>query len=510
MRKIRQVLKLHHEHNYSQRTIASSLGISRNSVADYLTRATLAHLNWPLPADMDDASLEIHLFPTSRVISKLQDFEPDCAIVHQEMKAKGATLKVLYEEYLTVYPDGIGYSTYCERYRDYKKQLNPVMRQIYKAGEKVFVDYAGPTMKVFDPKTGNTRLAQIFVGVLGASNYLYAEAHWSQQLPDWIAAHIRMYEHFGGVPAAVVCDNLKSAVTKASRTDPDVNAIYQNLAEHYGMIVFPARAYKPEDKAKVENGVLIIERWVMFVLRKRLFTSLGELNEAIKLLLSDINKRPFKKLPGSRLNSFNTIDYPAMQALPAVPFVYAEFRKVRIGMDYHFTYQNCIYSVPYTLCRKEVELRITSTTIEVLHKGNRVASHIRDPNRVTSTNPEHMTEAHRQFGRWQSNDLLIWAEAIGPHLLEFVKKLVLTIRIQGQGYRTSLSIKKLAAEFGAVRLNAACERLMIISSNKISIKSMASLRSILRNRLDQQVITTSDVQEATFDHPNVRGAKYYH
>lgn len=510
MRKIRQVLKLYFSQHYSQRKIAKSLAISRDAVADYLTRAATAHVVWPLPSEMDDTELESFLFPIKTNNTRTHKYEPDCTLIHRELKVKGATLKILHEEYIAIYPNGMGYSMFCGHYRIYRKSLTPSMRQTYLAGEKVFVDYAGPSMKVTDLKTGLIQTAQIFVGVLGASNYIYAEAHWSQQIPDWIAAHVRMFEHFGAVPAMIVCDNLKSAVTKVSRTEPILNTTYQNLAAHYDTIIFPARPYKPKDKAKAENGVLIVERWIMFRLRKQLFTSLSALNDAIKALLVDVNNRPFKKLPGSRQASFESIDLPAMQLLPSTPFVYAEFRRVRVGVNYHFDHKGYLFSVPYLLCGKQVELRITVNTIEILYQHKRIASHVRDPNKLVTTNPEHMPEAHRQFGRWQNDDLLIWAEQAGNHVLAFTQKLLPSIHIQARSYRASLTIKKLAEEFGAERLNAACERLLAISINDIRFDALTRLRSILRNRLDQQAISESDLNEATFNHPNVRGADYYH
>jgi len=511
MKKIRQVLKLHYEQQYSQRKIAQYIGISRDSVSDYITRAIVANISWPLPEEMDDVKLEEYLFPSMSVKQPLNFPEPNCTIIHQEMKTKGATLKVLHEEYLSMHDgQGLGYSTFCERYRNFKQALSPVMRQTHIAGEKVFVDYAGPTMSIVDLQTGYSQSAQIFVGVLGASNYTYAEAHWSQKLPHWIAAHTRMFEFFGAVPAMIVCDNLKSAVKVASRIDPLANGVYQNLTEHYGMTIFPARPNEPKDKAKVENGVLIVERWIMFRLRKRIFTSLKALNDAIAELLAELNHRPFKKMPGTRQSCFESIELPAMHALTSIPFVYAEFRKVRIGLDYHFSYDGYFYSVPHALARKEVELRITANTIEVLHGGRRIVSHVRDPNKVTSTKPEHMTEAHRQVGHWQADDLLFWAEQVGEHTLNFTKQLLASIRIQIQGYRASLSLRKLAKEFGEARLNLACQRLMSIAPSQINTSSTTRLRSILSNRLDQQPVSNNDVLEASFEHSNIRGADYYH
>lgn len=505
MRKIRQVLRLHYEARLSKRAIASSLAISRDAVTDYLTRAAATKLPWPLPPEMGDAEIEQWLFPAVAIGTSARKPEPDWSVVHQELKRKGATLQVLHEEYLAEHSDGMVYSFFCERYRDFRKSLKRFMRQTYQAGERVFMDYAGPTVSITDYFSGEIRQAQIFVGVLGASAYIYAEAHWSQKLPDWIAAHVRMFEHFGGVTAVVVCDNLKSAVTKASRSEPVVNPTYQNFADHYGTVILPARPRKPTDKSRVENSVLIIERWILFRLRKRIFTSLGELNDAIGELLVDVNARPFKKLPGSRQSAFESIDRPALMPLPESRFEYAEFRKVRVGLDYRIHVDECPYSVPFALCRQEVELRITATTVEILHRGKRVASHIRSANQIPVIDPQHMEAAHRHFGQWQAAQSLEWAQQTGANVHEFLQRLLANSRTHEQGYRVSNGLKKLEQEFGGERLNAACQRAIDIGAT-----SLANIRSILRNGLDKQPDAGNTDQEAAFEHPNVRGAKYYH
>lgn len=505
MRKIRQVLRLHHEAHMSRRAIATSLGVSRDAVTDYLTRAAAARLGWPLAPDMDDAALEQRLFPPLSGKEPARKPEPDWAVVHEELKRKGSTLQVLHEEYLVEYPAGINYSLFCERYRDFRKSLKSHMRQTYRAGERVFMDYAGPTMPIIDRASGEVRRAQIFVGVLGASNYIYAEAHWSQKLPDWIAAHVRMFEHFGGVPEVIVCDNLKSAVIKASRTEPVINAAYQNLADHYGTVILPARAYKPKDKAKVENGVLIIERWILFRLRRRVFGSLGELNEAIRSLLTEINLRPFQKLQGNRQSVFEVIDKPALLPLPEGKFEYAEFRKVRVGLDNYIEVDGRAYSVPHALRGREVELRLTVATVEVIYKGQRVASHVRSAGDKPATDPLHMEAAHRHFGLWNAVESLEWAQQIGAEVHGFLGLLLAAARTHEHGYRATLAMKKLATEFGSERLNAACQR-----GIEIAATSPSSIRSILKNGLDKQPSEKTRLQEAAFEHPNVRGSDYYH
>lgn len=420
MRKIRQVLRLHFENHQSRRAIAQSLGISRDAVADTLTRAAAAGLSWPLPEGLDDADLEPRLFPAVAAGGVKRKPEPNWAEAHQALKQKGATLQVLHEEYLAEHPDGMVYSLFCQRHRGFAQTLKRYMRQTYVAGERVFVDYVGPTMTVADQLLH----AQIFVGVLGASSYIYAEAHWSQSLPDRIAAHARMFEHFGSVPAVVVCDNLKAGVTKASRTEPVVNATYQDMADHYGTLILPARAYKPKNKAKAENGVLIVERWILSRLQKRGFASLGELNAAIRELLAEANARRFQKLPGCRQSAFETIDRPAMQPLPASPYEYAEFRKVRVGLDYHVEVNGVRYSVPFGLARRDIELRITAATIEVLHRGRRVASHARQVGTAQVTDPQHMEAPHRHFGQWEAGHALEWAGQTGEHVRRFLAVLL--------------------------------------------------------------------------------------
>lgn len=504
MRKIRQVLRLAHEDGISRRSIAHSLGLSRDAVTDTLIRAAAARLTWPLPDELDDAQLEQLLFPSAAAPMR-RKAEPDWALIHSELKRKGATLQALHGEYLAGQPDGMGYSHFCSGYRTWAKTLKRYLRQTHVAGERVFVDYAGPTLRVTDRASGEIRHAQIFVGVLGASNYTYAEAHWSQRLPNWIAAHTRMFEFFGGVPAVIVCDNLKSAVIKASRTEPEINPAYQNLADHYGALILPARPYKPKDKGKVENAVLVVERWILFRLRNQVFGSLAELNTAIRVLLGDLNARPFQKLPGSRRSTFESLDRPALRPLPAQSFEYAEFRKLRVGLDSRIEVDGCAYSVPFGLCRQAVELRLTANTIEILHRGRRVASHARSGGSEPVIDPQHLEPAHRHFSLWDANRGLDWALTIGASVHGFLQVLLAAARLKEHGYRAAQGLKKLEKLYGPERLEAACGRALEIGANALS-----SVRSILRTGLDQQAKTETTQQEAAFDHPNVRGPRYYH
>jgi transposase len=501
MRKIRQILRLAHEDSISRRSIARSLGLSRDAVTDTLIRAAAAGLTWPLPDGLDDAQLEARLFPSTAAMMR-RKVEPDWAAIHNELKRKGATLQVLHEEYLTRQPDGMSYSHFCKGYRTWAKTLKRYLRQPHTAGERVFVDYAGPTMRIIDRASGEIRHAQIFVGVLGASNYTYAEAHWSQQLPDWIAAHVRMLEFFGGVPQCIVCDNLKAAVTRASRTEPLVNDSYQNFASHYGTIIVPARAYRPKDKAKVEGHVLIVERWILFRLRKHVFTSLGELNAAIRELLLDLNTRPFQKLPGNRVRAFETVDRPALRALPTAPYEYIEFRRGRVGMDRMVDVGGRLFSAPPRLVNALVDIRVTAGVVELLHGGRRVASHARTTGAAPVVDPAHVPAADHAYANWSPQRELDWAATIGPRTSDFVVARLVDVGNKTVGYRLGLRLRKLAGEFGATRLESACVRALAIGA-----ASTSSLHAILTNRLD---LAAPDVIEADFSHENVRGPEHYH
>ncbi|MDP6951909.1 MAG: IS21 family transposase, partial [Alphaproteobacteria bacterium] len=396
MRKIRDVLRLHHAAALSNRAIGRAIEVSASTVSDCLGRARAAGIGWPLPEGMSDNALEQALYGCGANPPSGPRPLPDFAAVHRERRRKGVTLMLLWEEYKAAHPNGLMYSAFCERYRAWRDHLDVVMRQTHRAGDKLFVDYAGQTMPVIDRITGKVRQAQIFVAVLGASNSTYAEATWTQSLPDWVGAHTRAFTFFGGVPNIVVPDNLKSGVTRAHRYEPDLNPTYQDLATHYGLAVVPTRARKPRDKAKVEVGVQHVERAILAVLRNRQFFSLAELNAAIAELLARLNQRPFKKLPGSRLSQFEAIDRPALKPLPATAYEYAEWKQARVHVDYHIEVQRHYYSVPHHLIKRQIDVRITAAAIECFHKGQRVACHRRDdtPGRHTTV-PEHMPENHR-------------------------------------------------------------------------------------------------------------------
>ena len=374
LRKLREILRLKFDSNLKNRAIARSLKVSAGTVSNYTRAFTASGLSWPLAEDLDDDKLESLLQATTSTNSQCDLVLPDFALIHQELKKKGVTLQLLWEEYQAIYgPRAYKRTQFCDLYRHWRQHLSVVMRQTHKAGDKLFIDYCGPTMPVIDAATGEIQQAQIFVAVMGASNYTFAEATWSQRLSDWTSSHVRAFSYFGGVPALLVPDNLKSCTKKACRYEPDINPTYANLVSHYGTAVLPARPIKPRDKAKVENGVLLVERWIMARLRNQKFFSLVELNQAIEKLLIILNEKPFKKLPGSRRSQFEVIDKPALKPLPTKPYTYTEFKKTRVNIDYHIEIDCHYYSVPYKLVKQAVEARFSTNIVEIFHVRHEVA-----------------------------------------------------------------------------------------------------------------------------------------
>ena len=507
MRKVREVLRLAQEAGLNQRQVARSLSLSPTTVGEYLRRAETAGLTWPLPPELDDAQLEAQLYPLPARGKDDTRPMPDWAEVHRELKRKGVTLLLLWQEYKAIHPDGLQYSQFCDRYRYFAGKLDLVMRQHHRAGEKLFVDYAGQTVDVVDRSTGEVREAQIFVATLGASNYTYAEATWTQALPDWCASHIRTFEFMGGVAELLVPDNLKSAVTRPCRYEPQANATYEDLAAHYRTAILPARVRRPRDKAKVEQSVLLVERWILARLRNQIFFSLNELNAAIRALLGELNERPFKKLPGCRRTLFEQLDRPAMIALPAERYSYAEWRKARVHIDYHVEVEGHYYSAPYQLVKQALDVRLSANTVELFQRGKRVASHRRSALKGRHTTvAEHMPRAHRQYASWTPERLVRWAEKSGPATAELVSTILASRKHPQQGFRSCLGLMRLGKTYTDQRLEAACQRALALGA--VSFKSV---QSILKTALDQQPLPeTSTQQSLPIDHPNIRGSKYYH
>jgi transposase len=503
MRTIKEILRLRWEAGLSYQAIAVSCRKGQTTVRDYLLRAEAAGLSWPLPEGMDEEALEQLLFPPTAASSRRRP-EPDWATIHQELRRKGVTLALLWQEYKAAHPDGYQHSRFCQLYQQWASGLEPVLRQHYVAGEKLFVDYAGQTVPVVDRHSGEVRQAQIFVAVLGASNFTYVEATWTQGLADWIGSHRRCFEYLGGVPALIVPDNIKSGVTSPCFYDPDLNRSYQKLAEHYGTAVVPARIRRPRDKAKAEAGVQGAERWILARLRHRRFFSLGELNQAIRELLVQYNRRPFQKLEGCRESLFLSLDRPALKALPAQPYEYAQWKKARVNIDYHVEVDRHWYSVPHPLIRQQVEVCLSAHTVEILYKGRRVASHPRSfaPGQHTTV-LEHMPRHHREYVQWSPERLIRWAQQTGEATAQLVEQMLASRAHPVQGYRACLGVLRLGRQHGAARLEAACARALALGAI-----SYQSIKSILTHRLEGQPLpaTTTHVP---IRHAHIRGAHYY-
>jgi transposase len=414
---------------------------------------------------------------------------------------------LLWQEYRERHPQGFAYSWFCEHYRAWVGRLDLVMRHEHRAGEKLFVDFAGPTVPIIDRDTGELHPASIFVGVLGASNYTYAEATWSEELPEWIGAHVRLFSFLGGVPEIIVPDNLRSGVTRAHRYEPEINPTYAELARYYGVAVIPARAARPRDKAKAEAGVQLVERWILARLRNGQFFSLPELNARIAHLLGELNQRAFKKLPGSRASAFTTIDRPALKPLPAMPYEYAEWKKVRVHIDYHIEFDRHYYSVPHALVGKQLDARLSATTVELFHRGVRVASHLRSK-RIGgfTTCPEHMPRSHREYAKWTPERLREWASSVGPATEGVISAILAARRHPQQGFRSALGVLRLGKLYGNARLDAVCRRAL-----KLHIISFKSIESMLKNNLDRVALAEqNDSRQLPLLHENIRGPEYYH
>lgn len=505
MRKIREVLRLHFACGLSKRRISPLVGVGPTAVGEYIVRARRAGFGWPLPEALDDEALERRLFPPQ---SELPDDRPtpDWPSVAKELRRKGVTLRLLWEEYRAAHSDGYGYSWFCDGFREWSGRLSPTMRQSHRAGERLFVDYAGQTVPVVDPQTGEVRQAQIFIAVLGASNLTFAYPSWSQKLPDWIAAHVAAFEALGGVPELVVCDNLKAGVTKASRVEPTINATYREMAEHYGVAVLPTRPRKPRDKAKVEVAVQIVERWILARLRNQTFFGLAELASEIARLTDDLNARIMRHLGISRREMFERTDRPALRPLPETPYDYAEWRRARVGIDYHVEVDARFYSVPYRLLKEEVDVRVTARTVEVFHRHRRVASHARvGAPHAHVTVADHMPSHHRQFRDWTHERVLREAAGVGDNARALVEVILRSRRHPEQGFRSCVGILRLARTFGSDRLEAACGR-----SLEIGAHSWSSVRSILQNGLDRSARRPTPSNHVNPDHGNLRGPGYYH
>jgi transposase len=504
MRRVREVLRLKYEQGVGHRGIARACGLGVGTVSEYVTRAAQSGLTWPLPGELDDAALEARLFPASPVTSA-ERARPDCEGIHQELKRAGVTLQLLWEEYRGVYPDGYAYSQYCEIYRRWAKALKPTMRQRHRAGEKTFVDFSGKRLHLVDRHTGEEIPVELFVAVLGASSYTYAEATETQQLEEWIGVHTRMLEYFGGSTALWVPDQLRSAITRPCRYEPGVNRSYQDLAAHYGAVVVPARPGKARDKAKVESGVLVVQRWIVARLRNRTFFDLVELNAAIRELVERLNGRLMQKLGRSRRELWEVLDRPALKPLPTSRYELSQWKGCRVNIDYHVDVERHVYSVPYQLAHQEVEVRYTASMVEIYYHGRRVASHARRYDHQPSTLPEHMPSSHRAHAEWTPSRLIHWAEKSGPATGRVVAGILRSRPHPEQGYRACLGLMRLGRQYGTARLDAACERAEHLRS--FSYRTVKNILASSQDRLSFE--DEASLDETTATHDNIRGADYY-
>jgi transposase len=507
MRHVREILRLSLDGRLSTRGVAEHVRTGATTVRDTLRRFDQSGLSWPLPPEIGDADLEERLYGVPGVKPGRRKLpEPDWPVVARELKRKHVTLQVLWEEYRAEHPDGYRYSRFCDLFRRWEGRLPLVMLQSHAGGEKLFFDYAGDTVPVVvDRRTGEVRDAHIFVAVMGGSSLSFALATWTEQFSDWIAGNNAAFAFFRGVPQLLVPDNAKVAVIKACHFDPQVNRSYTDMARHYGTAILPARPRKPRDKAKVEACVGIVERWLLGRLRNRIFYSLAEVNVAIAECLADLNdRRVLRQFGKTRRQLFDEVDVPNLKPLPAEPWVHAEWRRCRVGLDYHIAIERHHYSVPHRFARREVEARFTVSTVEIFLGGERIAVHMRGSgNGRHTTVPEHMPSSHRRYGEWTPAKIREEASRIGPMLSLLVEKVIEAKPHPEQGYRSCLGIIGLERRFGAQRLEAAALRAL-----EIQARNYPSVKSILEKGLDQVPVPQSPEQEPII-HSNIRGSSYY-
>jgi transposase len=513
MRKIKEVLRLKYDCGLSEREIARSCRVSRSTIAEYLVRAQAAGLSWPEAATLSQAQLNERLFPVRQVSTPLQRSLPDCQYIYDQLRTYqkfNLTLSQLGVEYKKKHPDGYQYTQFCDYYRQWRSKLDYSMRQEHRGGEKVFIDYCDG-LTIVDALNGEIIPTQLFVAVWGASNYTYAEATLSQTLPEWIRSHVHALEYFQCAPHALVLDNLKSGVSKACKYEPELNPTYAEMAEHYGCAVLPARPYKAKDKAPAEVGVLIAQRWILAVLRKRIFYSLGELNTAIRECLEHLNNRLMRKLKKSRRELFEAKDRPAALSLPPQPYEYAEWCKVRVDINYHFEIaaDQHYYSVPYQLLHEKLDVRLTATTVEAFHKGERVAAHVRSYIKGEySTLSEHRPPEHQAYAEWSPERFIRWASKIGPITAQVVGKILESRPYPEQAFKSCLGVIHLSRHYESERIEAAAKRAL-----KYNACSYRSVKAILSSGLDQQpdpeAFLRKDGQLSLPFHENIRGPEYY-
>lgn len=506
MRKLRDILRLRFETGLSIRQIKAVTKASIGLIQKLITRAELLNLGWPLPDEMDEAQLQTLFYPPAEPKAHDRYEQPDCPTIRQELQQPHVTIQLIWEEYREQFTQrAYSRSQFSDIYRRWLKSKKRSMRQSHKAGEKCFVDYCGPTMSIVNPHTGGIRESQIFVGVLGASNYTFAEATWSQKLADWLGSHSRMFTFFGGTPSVVVPDNLRSAVNKPCRYDPDLNPSYQQLAEHYGIAVIPARPYKPKDKSKAEVAVQIVERWIMARLRHHTFFSLAELNQCIKSLLTELNEKPFKQLPGNRRTAFETIEQRELKPLPNHPYEFVDIKQAKVNIDYHVQYDFHFYSVPDEYVGEKIELHVGDNLVTMYFRQRQIAQHPRKFIAGMSTIEAHMPTRHQKHHAWTQERLITWAGTMGPEVKQWVVRQLDIKEHPEQAYRVCLGLLNLTKQYPKQRLNAACK-----IANNNGLLRLKQVKSILKSNRDQLPEQSGLQIELPQGHDNVRGPNHFH
>jgi transposase len=504
MRRIRETLRLHLQADLSYDAVGRALNISKSVVGKYVSLARAAGVDWEVAQTLTDEELEARLYRPAVPRSSHQ-IAPDFAVVHQELKRRGVTLQLLWEEYARDNELAYKYTSFSIKYRAFAQSLKRSMRQVHVAGEKLFVDYSGDGLPLIDPTTGEITTAQVFVATLGASNYTYACATLRQTTADWIRAQVQALEFFGGSPRLIVPDQTRALIKYPDAYDPEPNRTYEEFASHYGCALLAARPGRPRDKPKVENSVLIVQRWILARLRNRRFFSLAEVNRAIAELLIDLNQRPFKKLPGCRASAFKELDAPALKPLPATRYEISRWKSAKVNIDYHVEFDAHYYSVPHRLVHTMVDLCITDSLVEVFQANQCVASHVLSRKRGHHTTvPDHMPASHRAHLEWTPGKLIDWGKRVGISAAAVVTWQLEHRPHPEQGYRACLGLQRLARQYTPARLEAACARALSIRS-----PTYRSVASILKNGLDRQQ-TSNASTTALPAHENVRGPDYYH
>lgn len=508
MRRIREILRLKWVLGRSHREIARATGVGVGTVSEVAWRARMAGIEgWAAVEVLDEPTLEARLYP--KVVTTAPRTLPDPVYLAKELRRPGVTLRLLHAEYLEQSPGGYGYTLFCESFRAWQKRHKLTMRQLHRAGDKLFIDYSGKRPTIVDPRTGERVAVELFVAVLGASSFTYAEATRTQRIPDFVASHVRALEFFGGVPGALVPDQLRSAIGTPCRYEPAAQRTYDELAGHYQTTILPARPGKPRDKAVVEVGVQVAQRWILARLRHRTFFSLEELNEAIGELLDELNDRVMRRWGESRRALFERLERPALRPLPPERFSFGEWKLgLTVNLDYHVDVGGHYYSVHYTRVHHEVDVRVGGSIVEIFERGDRVAAHLRSYQKGGFTTvPEHMPAIHRKHAEWTPERVARWAGTVGPKTRELVEAIMAERRHPEHGYRSWLGLMRLGDRYGRDRLEAACHRALVAGA-----RSYKNVKSILERGLDRAPLPNATDGDAAppVAHDNIRGPGYYH